>query len=66
MEVAYPDPDRTVASYNETLGGPSSVEDFVAKALAQSRGNWDGRFTAQAFNAYIREGFGLPSEGVAE
>lgn len=33
---------------------------FIQKARANRKGAWDSRWTAEAFNNYIREGFGRP------
>ena len=70
----YPDPDRNLITYIQSLGvNPSSAEQAVewytdgvpgnpslAGALANRRGAWDERFTSIAVINYIREGFGLP------
>jgi len=55
--VTYTDPSRTLRSYNQTLGGTASTEEFMAEALNQSRQNWRPEYTACAVNNYIREGF---------
>lgn len=56
---SWVDPDRDLASYNASLGGASSMEAFLEIAMSRPWGTWDHRYTAQAINAYIREGFGL-------
>ncbi|MFN0132390.1 MAG: GC-type dockerin domain-anchored protein [Phycisphaerales bacterium] len=58
--IAYPDPDRDIATYAATIGVGSSVEDFLAAAKKQSRANWRTDLTAAAVNGYIRAGFGRP------
>jgi hypothetical protein len=55
--VAYPDPTRTIKTYNATLGGSASTQEFMAETLNQSRQNWRPAYTADAVNNYIREGF---------
>jgi hypothetical protein len=60
----YPDPTRTAATYSASLGDAGTRADFLAKCKAQSRGNWDARYTADAINNYIREGFGVPMKRV--
>ncbi len=56
----YLDPDRTVATYNLSLGGTESFEAFALEVRRQSKTNWRPAYTAQAVNAYIREGFARP------
>lgn len=57
--LGYADPNRTLASYNATLGGASTLDAFVARARQQSRDNWSDAYTASAANAYIRAGFNI-------
>lgn len=56
----YPDPNRTVATYMAAIGVSGGLPEFMAKCRLQRRGAWDERFTADALNNYVREGFGLP------
>lgn len=56
---AYPDPDRTLATYNKALGGSESFDDFMTVVKNRPPNTWDARYTAGAINDYIREGFGL-------
>jgi hypothetical protein len=56
-KVAYPDPQRSVPSYNASLGGASSLTAFLAEARLQSQANWRKDYCAQQVNAYIRAGF---------
>ncbi len=56
---SFPDPERTIESYQQSLGLPASHDAFIAEALRQSRFNWREQFTAKAVNSYIRAGFGL-------
>jgi hypothetical protein len=56
----YPDPDRDAGTYMAYLGyGPSqqNLESFLTEVRLQSKENWRPQFTADAFNAYIRQGF---------
>ena len=46
-----------MASYNGTLGGEATFEAFAEEVRQQSKTNWRPAYTAQAVNAYIREGF---------
>lgn len=54
---SYLDPGRTLADYNEYLGGNNSFEEFMDQVLQRSVGLWDTRKTAPAINDYIRAGF---------
>jgi hypothetical protein len=54
----YPDPERTLADYNASLGGERSFEAFIQKARNRGLQEWDERYTADAINDYIRAGFG--------
>ena len=65
-EVLLPDPSRDIASYMAMMGLESSLEAFMAEARQQRKGYWRDEFTAAAVNAYIREGFGMPADGVEE
>lgn len=58
-QVNYPDPARTLGTYNAVLGGANSHDAFMAEARQQSRSNWRREYTANAVRAYIREGFGM-------
>jgi len=57
LEVPGPwaDPNRTVGTYCQSLG--ISPDEFYLRIRAQSRGRFDPRFTAEAINAYVRDGF---------
>lgn len=55
--TGYPDPTRTVASYNASLGGPAMLSSFLAEARLQSKDNWRAAYTAEAYNTYKRAGF---------
>jgi hypothetical protein len=57
--VAFPDPTRTIATYQLSIGGLPTLDAFLAQARMQSRGYWRTQFTADAVNAYIRAGYGL-------
>jgi hypothetical protein len=57
-DAGYPDPDRTVADYNASLGGERSFEAFIEKVRNRGLQEWDERYSADAVNDYIREGFG--------
>jgi hypothetical protein len=57
----FPDPSRSVATYNARCSGPGTFEDFAAELRLQSRDRWRSEYTANAVNNYIREGFGMTS-----
>ena len=54
----FPDPERTVASYNGSLGGDDTFEAFAEQLRQQSRTNWREEYTAEAIVEYFREGVG--------
>lgn len=56
--VPFPDPGRTLATYQSALGGVATTEGFLAQARLQSRDFWRPEYTAAAVNDYIRAGFG--------
>jgi hypothetical protein len=56
--AGYPDPTRTLADYNASLGGERSFEAFIEAARSRGLQQWDTRYTAEAINNYIRAGFG--------
>lgn len=58
IQVSYPDPSRTIRSYNVSLGGNADTEEFMNEVIQQSRHNWRPEYTACAVNNYVRDGFG--------
>ena len=54
------DANRSLETYNASRGGPGTYNDFVAELRKQSKDRWRADYTAQAVNAYIREGFSTP------
>jgi len=70
-ELPYTDPNRTMATYLDSLKisfetssfidrEDAAVDAFMEKARQLRKGSWDERFTAIAAINYIREGFDLP------
>jgi hypothetical protein len=57
--TGYPDPTRSMASYNQLLGGTATLGAFLQEARLQSKTNWRPSYTAQAAVNYVRAGFGL-------
>jgi len=57
-KVEYPDPGRTIESYNASLGGKSAYLDFLGEVKQQSKAHWRPAYTAASVNHYVREGYG--------
>ena len=64
----YPSPDLTVGTYDSSLNTGScngntvgTTANFICKARQQSQANWSNALMADAFNTYIRTGFGIAS-----
>lgn len=57
--VSYPSPDRSVGSYDATVGGAGSTDAFVAAARQQSRQNWNANLTAVSLRDYLFSGFDM-------
>ena len=60
-QITYPDPNRTLESYDASLGGASSFNPILAAVRSQSRASWNPAYTAEAVNDYIRNGFSVAS-----
>jgi hypothetical protein len=58
VQVTFPDPDRTIATYMTSQAGTPTLAAFLAEARMQSKSNWRTQYTAPAVNDYIRAGFG--------
>jgi Right handed beta helix region len=56
---AYPEPQRTIATYDASVWGAGTHESFVKSARGQSRANWREEYTARAAIEYFRQGFGM-------
>jgi len=59
QQIAYNDPDRSVAEYNSLQGGMATYDSFMEEARKQSRVNWRDEYTAAAVNKYISDGFSV-------
>jgi hypothetical protein len=57
--VNFPDPGRTLGSYNGSLGDTATYDAFMAQCRLQSKDNWRPQYTAAVANTYFRAGFGL-------
>ena len=58
-QITYPDPNRTLESYDASLGGATSFNPILAAIRSQSRATWNPAYTAEAINDYIRNGFNI-------
>lgn len=59
QRVTYPDPERTIATYQASLGGSGGLAGFMQEARRQGKSNWRAAYTAAAANQYFRAGFGM-------
>jgi hypothetical protein len=57
VKVKYNDPERSIATYNATLGGTPAQGAFMNMARMLARRVWDPRYTAKAVIAYMQAGF---------
>lgn len=57
--ISFPDATRSIETYMASLGETATIDAFIAKARAQDRYNWDHNITAEAANAWIKDGFGM-------
>ena len=57
MAQNSPDPDRDLASYQNSLGKEASFEAFINAIVSQGKYHWDSAYTADAVNQYLRAGF---------
>ncbi len=53
----FVDPHRNLATYNASLGGEESFEEFIEIAKQQSRRNWRWDYSPVKILEYFREGF---------
>lgn len=58
-EVAYPDPDRDLGTYHNTLGGTPTTAAFLVAARAQSKQNWNADLLARPALTHIFAGYGI-------
>jgi hypothetical protein len=42
--TGYPDPNRSVGSYDASLGGGGTTADFLAAARNQDKSNWNNQY----------------------
>jgi len=59
-EIEFTDPSRSLESYNATLGGEATIDNFVETAVQQrSRFGWNPEYEAQTVLDYLFEGFDM-------
>lgn len=63
-QVVYPDPDRTLAGYNATLGGAADADAFLQRARQLSASSYDAEATAEGMIDYMQVGFGMQAAPV--
>ena len=56
-KVDFPDPTRSIETYQKSLGETAAIEAFITAVLAQSKYNWRAEYTAASVNNWIRAGF---------
>jgi hypothetical protein len=56
--VGYSSPGRTLADYNQSLGGKRDFDEFMNVVLNRELQQWNPIYSAYAINTYIRAGFG--------
>ena len=59
VEVAYPDPDQTIADYDRAAGGRGSLESFLARARLQAHSNWSDPFVGTNAAKHFRANFAV-------
>jgi hypothetical protein len=57
QKMDYPDPSRTAATYNASLGGAASLTGFLSEARKQGKATWRSAYATAAAISYIRAGF---------
>jgi len=60
----FPAPDRTLSTYNQSLGGYNAEWQFMVAARDRDGGQWDARYAATAAVNYVRGGFGMSALSV--
>jgi hypothetical protein len=55
--LPYADPTRSAATYDATVGGPGTWQDFITQADQLSYTNYQPQFMSAAVIAYVRAGF---------
>lgn len=56
-KIKFVDPNRNITTYNLSVGGNATLENFLFEAKKQNKCNWRTEYTAASVNNYIRKGF---------
>lgn len=56
---SFPNPTRSLTGYASSIGAGNTWEDAATALMAQSKTNYDARWSAGALLGYFRAGFGL-------
>jgi hypothetical protein len=59
--LPYANPNVTAGTYDATVGGPGTWQDYVAQAKSLSISNYQPQYMAQAAVSYIDAGFNVSS-----
>jgi hypothetical protein len=59
----WPDPERSIGSYNESIGGEAATEAFIDTLRKRQVNEWPVELSAYAVIDYIRKGFNMDSIG---
>lgn len=57
---SFIDPNRTIKTYNSSVGGTATLADFLEGVRKQKKCDWHDEFTSTSVNCYIRNGFRTP------
>ncbi len=57
----FPDPSRTIETYQESLGATPTIDAFIASCRAQDRFSWNYNYTAKKVNKWLKAGYSIPS-----
>jgi hypothetical protein len=63
---SFPDANRDVVSYMQSIGKTATIDEFLRLAREQSKDAWMPQITARAVIDYVREGFGLAPIATSE
>jgi hypothetical protein len=56
-KVQFPDPTRSIETYQKSLGRTATIDAFIEEVRAQSKYRWRPEYTAGAVNRWMRAGF---------
>ena len=55
----WPDPERTIASYHQSIGKQASTIGFLREARKRPLKTWWAAYAAQTVNNYLRDGYNM-------